>query len=86
MVRQSPHTSHVFAYARRFFLTPRHLTTEQDGFLQPKKTYTKTECEALSSHLIHLKSLPQQCMQYTDIATELRRRDSDTTHPTQILS
>jgi hypothetical protein len=43
-------------------------------------------CQELASHMVHLKSLPEGCKQYTDIAADLKRRDSDTTHPTQYLS
>lgn len=48
--------------------------------------YTRDSCKELSSHLIHLSSLPTECRKYGEITADLKRRDSDTTHPTQILS
>eukprot|EP00977_Amphora_coffeiformis_P022369 scaffold10856_cov229-Amphora_coffeaeformis.AAC.20 len=51
-----------------------------------KKNYTKQECMELARHMMHESSLPSQCQKYSDVVVDLRRRDSDTTHPTQYLS
>jgi hypothetical protein len=51
-----------------------------------KHTYDRKHCEELASHLVHLKNLPAECMKYQDIASDLKRRDSDTSHPTQWMS
>jgi hypothetical protein len=47
--------------------------------------YDHAKCQELASHLGHLKSLPTPCLKYTDVANDLKRRDTDTTHPTQFL-
>ena len=52
----------------------------------PKHTYTHDDCAELAKHMQHLKSLPAECMKYQDVKTDLKRRDTDTTDPTQILS
>lgn len=39
----------------------------------------------LARHLMHESALPVQCQKYSDVVVDLRRRDSDTTHPTQVL-
>jgi len=51
-----------------------------------KRNYTKQECTELARHLMHESDLPSQCQKYSEIVVDLRRRDSDTTHPTQYLS
>lgn len=51
-----------------------------------KREMDRVYCQELATHLIHFKSLPEGCKQYKDIASDLKRRDSDTTHPTQYLS
>mmetsp|Transcript_14883 Transcript_14883/g.19541 ORF Transcript_14883/g.19541 Transcript_14883/m.19541 type:complete len:93 (+) Transcript_14883:136-414(+) len=50
------------------------------------KKFTHDTCQQMSQHLIHLKSLPHECLQYSDVVVDLKRRDTDTTHPTQFLS
>ncbi|KAL7566245.1 hypothetical protein ACA910_011308 [Epithemia clementina (nom. ined.)] len=51
-----------------------------------QRNYTRIECASIASHLVHLKQLPMQCMKYKDVANDLRRRDSDTTHGSEVLS
>mmetsp|Transcript_9992 Transcript_9992/g.13381 ORF Transcript_9992/g.13381 Transcript_9992/m.13381 type:complete len:91 (-) Transcript_9992:305-577(-) len=51
-----------------------------------RKKYTRDFCAELASHLIHEKSLPKECRKFNDVVTNLRRRDSDTSHPTQWMS
>lgn len=50
-----------------------------------KKNYTKAECAEMAQHMLHESALPKQCAKYDDVVVDLRRRDSDTTHPTQFL-
>lgn len=50
------------------------------------RVYDHDYCNDLAQHLIHTKSLPVECLKYSDVLSDLKRRDSDTTHPTQILS
>ena len=49
------------------------------------RTFDRDYCQELSAHMMHYSSLPAQCKIYTDIASDLKRRDSDTTHPTQFM-
>jgi len=49
-------------------------------------THTHDTCKELASHLIHFKSLPMECRKFTDVVVDLKRRDSDSTDPTQVLS
>mmetsp|Transcript_11387 Transcript_11387/g.14998 ORF Transcript_11387/g.14998 Transcript_11387/m.14998 type:complete len:88 (+) Transcript_11387:112-375(+) len=48
--------------------------------------YTQVQCASLAKHLEHLKQLPTQCTQYKEITSDLKRRDSDTTHGSEFLS
>jgi hypothetical protein len=48
--------------------------------------YNEKYCEALSHHMINPRALPKQCHQYQTIVTELKRRETDTTHPTQFMT
>ncbi|GAX12092.1 hypothetical protein FisN_15Lh216 [Fistulifera solaris] len=57
-----------------------------DSTMDMKHVYNHDYCKELACHMIHLKSLPMECMKFTDVSSDLRRRDTDTTHPTQILS
>lgn len=58
----------------------------EDTLDTPLREYDHAYCQELASHLSHMKSLPEQCKQYPDVKADLQRRDTDTTHPTQILS
>ena len=51
------------------------------------KVMDRTYCENIAQHMLHVKDLPVECQtKYSDIVHELKRRDTDTTHPTQFLS
>ena len=52
----------------------------------PEINYTHDYCQSLASHLQHLKNLPKECQKFEDVRNDLKRRDSDTTHPSSILS
>ena len=43
-------------------------------------------CQELARHLLHPAGLPKECRKFNDVVTDLKRRDSDTAHPTQWLS
>jgi hypothetical protein len=51
-----------------------------------KKAWTHDACEELSKHLAKSAALPTECQKYNDVVANLRRRDTDTTHPTQWMS
>jgi len=48
--------------------------------------YSHKMCQEMASHMVHVKNLPEGCKKYKDVMSDLQRRDSDTTHPTQFLS
>ena len=50
------------------------------------RQYDYVYCSELAQHLASSKSLPSECMKFKDLYSDLKRRDTDTTHPTQILS
>ena len=53
----------------------------------PNVVMDRTFCENVASHMMHAKDLPVECQsKYSDIVQEMKRRDTDTTHPTQFLS
>ena len=43
-------------------------------------------CQKMGAHLIHLNTLPKECQKFNDVVSDLKRRDRDTTHPTQWMS
>ena len=43
-------------------------------------------CAELAAHVMNAKQLPHECMKYTGVVTSLRRRETDTTNGTEILS
>jgi len=51
-----------------------------------KPEYTHDACQEMAAHMMHAKSLPAECKKYKDVMSDLQRRDSDTTHPSQVLS
>jgi hypothetical protein len=51
-----------------------------------KHDFDHDKCSEMARHMMHLSSLPAECMKYKDITSDLKRRDTDTTHPTQVLS
>mmetsp|Transcript_19503 Transcript_19503/g.47094 ORF Transcript_19503/g.47094 Transcript_19503/m.47094 type:complete len:92 (+) Transcript_19503:245-520(+) len=50
------------------------------------KKMSHDECQELSKHLVHLNALPTTCAKYQDVVSSLKRRDTDTAHPTQWMS
>jgi len=52
----------------------------------PEKEYDRDTCKELAKHLVHYKSLPAACLKYKDVASDLKRRETDTTDASQILS
>ncbi|CAJ1931546.1 unnamed protein product [Cylindrotheca closterium] len=53
---------------------------------EPSKKLDHVMCQQLSTHLVHLNGLPKECLKFPDVVSDLKRRDSDTTHPTQWMS
>jgi hypothetical protein len=51
-----------------------------------KKQMSHDDCAELSRHLLNPTALPAECKKFQDVMNFLKRRDSDTTHPTQYLS
>ena len=58
---------------------------EDDDYDMPK-IYSKDMCSELSKHLMHEKDLPKECAKFRDIVGDLKRRETDTSHPTQWMS
>lgn len=54
--------------------------------MAPRRMYTQEDCMELSSHLMHLKDLPVQCKKFPNVANDLKRRDTDMTHGSEVLS
>ena len=80
----------IAVHERSFNLARRY--TEQnendlvmENYMKAPKKMTHDECAQLSAHLIHVTALPADCKRFQDVVTNLQRRDSDTTHPTQYL-
>ena len=63
-----------------FFLTGNNL--EIGGH----RDFDHNYCQDRAQQLMHTKNLPSECLKFQDIVSDLKRRDSDTTHPTQLLS
>jgi len=57
-----------------------------DNTLDSHVKYDREHCAQLASHLTHLKYLPKECRKFQDITMDLKRRDSDTTHGSEVLS
>ncbi|KAL3924381.1 MAG: hypothetical protein SGILL_001081 [Bacillariaceae sp.] len=57
-----------------------------EDYMEKKKTMSHDQCAELSRHLLHETALPAECKRFQDVVTSVKRRDSDTTHPTQYLS
>mmetsp|Transcript_26206 Transcript_26206/g.53150 ORF Transcript_26206/g.53150 Transcript_26206/m.53150 type:complete len:90 (-) Transcript_26206:1198-1467(-) len=58
---------------------------DDDDYDMPTK-YSKEFCSELSKHLMHEKNLPKECVKFRDVVGDLKRRDTDTSHPTQWMS
>ena len=59
---------------------------EDDGMSPRRNDYSRQECANIAKHLSHYKHLPMECSQFRDVALDLKRRDSDTTHGSAFLS
>ena len=51
-----------------------------------KKKVDHQYCQELARHLMHPSGLPKDCQKFQDVMIDLKRRDTDTAHPTQWLS
>jgi hypothetical protein len=56
------------------------------GTSSAARVYDHSTCQELARHMIHFGSLPDNCKEYPDVVADLKRRDTDNTHPTQVLS
>ena len=65
---------------------PLSMSLADDAPSTPKKRLDRNGCVELSQHLMRPDGLPAECKQFQDIVTSLKRRDSDTTHGSQVLS
>jgi hypothetical protein len=53
----------------------------------PPHAMDRRYCEEFASRITNVKYLPVECQEkYSDIVMDLKRRDTDATHPTQFLS
>lgn len=57
--------------------------TDTDDDMKNSKKYSHDYCHELAQHLIHTNALPMECRKYIDVVSDLKRRDTDTSHPTQ---
>lgn len=72
--------------ARRFSEQNENDLVMEDYSDVKKKTMSHDDCAELSRHLLHVTALPAECKRFQDVVSSVKRRDSDTTHPTQYLS
>lgn len=52
----------------------------------PPRKYDYLSCAELASHLTKTKQVPPECNKFTDIMSSIRRRETDSTNGTEILS
>lgn len=88
--RLARHTNAV-NLARRYSVQNENDLLQESYFEEEEKpmsvrVFDHTYCQELSHHLLHPKSLPEECKKFTDVVNYLKRHDTDTTHGTQILS
>lgn len=80
-------SSHVKTYRRHLSHTlTEESFVEDDSFDDSPKKYTREFCTELSKHLVSEKALPMECYKFRDVVRDLKRRDTDTTHPTSWMS
>eukprot|EP00979_Chaetoceros_neogracilis_P006869 scaffold1392_cov269-Chaetoceros_neogracile.AAC.31 len=48
--------------------------------------YSKQMCEDLAKHLMHVKSIPQECMKFSDVVHSVKVNEKDSAHPTSWMS
>jgi hypothetical protein len=54
---------------------------------QTKEEMDRGHCESLAQHVLRAKDLPMDCqMKYSDLVQTIKRRETDTTHPSHLLS
>lgn len=51
-----------------------------------RQEFSRQDCESIARGLQHYNQLPASCLKFQEVALDLRRRDSDTTHGSQVLS
>ena len=80
-------SSHTKTYRRHLSHTlTEESFVEDDSFDDSPKKYTREFCTELSKHLVSEKALPMECYKFRDVVRDLKRRDTDTTHPTSWMS
>lgn len=80
-------SSHANTYRRHLSHTlTEESFVEDDSFDDSPKKYTREFCTELSKHLVSEKALPMECYKFRDVVRDLKRRDTDTTHPTSWMS
>ncbi|KAI2504924.1 hypothetical protein MHU86_9533 [Fragilaria crotonensis] len=52
----------------------------------PPRKFDYLSCAELASHLTKTKQVPPECSKFTDIVSSIRRRETDSTNGTEILS
>jgi hypothetical protein len=57
--------------------------TEDEG---DEINYSKEMCEDLAKHLMHVKSIPQECMKFSDVVHSVKVNEKDSAHPTSWMS
>lgn len=55
---------------------------DDDDDMNMTKSYTKNECEALATHILHVSNLPTECMKFKNVVDNVQANDKDLTHPT----
>jgi hypothetical protein len=58
---------------------------EDDSASSPPRSYDFLVCQEMASRMNKNSQLPAACQKYPDIVSNLRRRETDTTHGTEIL-
>mmetsp|Transcript_19091 Transcript_19091/g.33635 ORF Transcript_19091/g.33635 Transcript_19091/m.33635 type:complete len:89 (-) Transcript_19091:364-630(-) len=73
--------------ARRYSVQNENDLMQEDYCDTPtKKMWDHDSCAELGRHLLHPSSLPKECKQFSDVVLSLKRRDTDSTHPTSLMS
>ena len=53
---------------------------------EDKKMWDHDGCQEFSKHVLHPHMLPKECQKFRDVVSNLKRRETDTTPSTSILS
>ena len=59
----------------------KYLLSDED-----KKMWDHDGCQEFSKHVLHPHMLPKECQKFRDVVSNLKRRETDTTPSTSILS